>query len=268
MELCLIYYTTDLMNRSFQETGYHPKRWLWGQLNQIEKNILDYRERIRVSLARAHWHLPMQRQLQDLLPDLIDVNIKPFQIPTLKPPAFFKRRLKNNLKLRLSELLKTHERQADIAVILERSRLDLQTPEFYTLPIKSGYIICGNGQPTFGNLICLAHELGHALFELDFSGDELGSEVAAFQMEDDVAQLLLKDSFDQFEWTQYKYKQDQLNYSLCVNEFKEFETGVSKTLKHHLFFRESLVTCWGYQCIYAWASISRGESEKNSKLFK
>ncbi|MBC7420072.1 MAG: hypothetical protein H7328_05025 [Bdellovibrio sp.] len=253
----MIYFTTNLINQMYQKTDYAPKRWLQNNLNKIEKDILFYREQIRISLIQSEWKMPMQAELEVLLPQFISANRKPSSVPTLKPPTFFKRKLENSLKVYLNEILKNHSRKHDMAIILERACLDLQTPEFYTLPLTTGYIIYGNGEPTFGNLLCLAHELGHALYELDFPGDELGSEVSAFQVEDHVAQLLLKDLNDNAEWAQYKFEQDQLNYFLCLNECKEFETGISKTLQHHLFFRESLVTCWGYQCINAWASVKR-----------
>ena len=256
----MTYFTTDSMSKLYQQMEYAPKRWLKNDLTKIEKSILSHREYIRVSLYESDWKFPMQSKLGSLLPNLIDSGKRQPAVPTLKPPTFFNRPLESDLKSQLNELLKNHSRQKEIEFLIERACLNLPTPEFYTLPLKNGYVIYGSGEATFGNLICLAHELGHALYELDRPGDEVGSEVAAFFLEDQIASLLLKDTSDKSEWANYKQAQDQLNYSLCLNEFSEFKTGISLTSKQFLFFRESLVTCWGYQCINTWASLQRNRS--------
>ncbi len=261
----MIYATSVSIQEMYQKMQFEPRRWLKNELTPIEKEVLVSREILRLSLIKKGWVFPMLTELKSQLVNLMDSANLGLLPPTLKPPLFFSQHLTNDLKSSLKELLKDHPRLIEINILIENAMLDLSSPEFYTLPRSTGYVIRGNNKPTYGNLICFAHELGHALYELDHPTDELGSESAAFIFEDQIAMLLLTSDADHKEWTNYKRAQDELNYFLCINEFQEFETGYSCTPKNYLFFRESLVTCWGYQCINAWASLQREVSARSIK---
>jgi hypothetical protein len=254
----VIYYSTNSMRALYQEMEYAPKRWLKNEMTVVENNILGHRENIRQWLNTKGWSFSLREVLEKELPSLLKKDSSLVQPPTLKAPTFFIKPLKTDLKTALKEILSSHPESSRALGFIEKAQLDLQSPEYYTLPLKEGFIIRGNPSASYGNLLCFAHELGHALYEVDHPGDEVDSEVAAFLLEDQIATILLSDSNERAEWAAYKSAQDQLNFFLCLNEFSEYDTGRSPIPKNYLFFRESLVTCWGYQSINAWASLQRG----------
>lgn len=253
----MIYYSADSMRHLYQRVDYTPKRWLKNDLNDIEKKILGHRENIRLWLHQKGWVFSLRPTLERQLPGLLSCDPSLETPPTLKVPDFFNRPLATDLKSFLLATLSHHAEFSRMKTIVDRAQLDLLSPEFYALPSMDGFVIHGNPAATYGHLLCFAHELGHALYELDFPGDEVGSEVAAFKFEDQVAAMVLMEPEYLAQWQEYKSAQDQLNYLLCLNEFAEYDTGRSRTPKNYLFFRESLVTCWGYQTVNAWASLQR-----------
>ncbi|WP_413287564.1 hypothetical protein [Bdellovibrio sp. HCB337] len=257
MEICLIYYSTASIQNLFQSLDYSPKKWLSNRLGENEKKILVARENHRRHLLQKNWQMPFVEILQPALQEFASSSVSMHQPPTLQSPEFFKRMLSKDLKTSLLELLPEYANH--FKKHLERAQLSNENSIFYADVSPPGLIIHGNSTPTVGNLVFLAHEMGHVLFEELYPGDEVGSESFAFLLEDKVAQLLTTSEAEHISWIKFKKSQDDLNYLLCMNEFQEYATGVSKIPSHYLFFRESLLTCWGYQTINAIASLNRSK---------
>ena len=253
----MIYFSTAELQELFVNTEYAPKRWFKNALTDVELRVIRLREENRRYLKSINWS-PKNEQI---LFHIDSEEHDKFFIPTLNAPDFFYTPLESDLITTILKLFKNTNLESEILKILLNADLNFEQNRFYCLEENASLRIFGNSKATIGNLLCLAHEIGHCLFEVNVKGDELGSEVNAFQFEDYTAKLYLN-SFDLNEWSQYKGKQDSLNFRLAQEELNEFETGVSARPIGHLFFRESLITTWGYQYINCLASLERRKSKK------
>lgn len=252
------YYTTDELQKLFSKTDFNPVRWFKNTLNETEKDVLCLREKNRLYLQSIGW----TPKTESILQYSSKASSVEFLIPTLNTPDLFNKYLKLDLKSALIAVCENLSNSDFINKVITEAVLTSEQNRFFCVMQNGGFVIHGNNQPKIGNLLFLAHEVGHGLYELEHKGGELGSEVYAFQFEDFVAKRVLS-LIELKEWEQFKRDQDALNFQLAFKELEEFKTGESLRPQGHLFFRESLVTCWGYQYINCMASLKRARFTLN-----
>ncbi|MCC5661372.1 hypothetical protein LC608_31350 [Nostoc sp. XA010] len=185
--------------------------------------------------------------------------------PILRRPKFLQKPLPQRAHKIFQEQLNKFQQGAILQEVLERS--NFRDSDFrYRTDFKDGKIcIFGASLPTWDSLASLTHELGHAFVETLRPKNDLRrqiiSEAFAQIFEELFIEAILTQSEWQREWSDFQKRIDYLNFHFFeweVSQTKWF--GSPKTLPFDsasLLLRETLFTTFGYQAIYAAASLIR-----------